>query len=65
MIVFSDLGQIEQFLKMGDNRIEEEDRKLFVGGLAQECTQDDLKVLRIITILFDHYYFTTLFILAS
>ena len=29
---------------MGDNHIEEEDRKLFVGGLAQECSQDDLKV---------------------
>jgi len=28
---------------MGDNRVDEEDRKLFVGGLAQECTQDDLK----------------------
>ena len=23
---------------------DEEDRKLFVGGLPQECTQDDLKV---------------------
>ena len=23
----------------------EEDRKLFVGGLPQECTQDDLKVI--------------------
>jgi hypothetical protein len=30
---------------MGDNRVDEEDRKLFVGGLAQECTQDDLKVI--------------------
>jgi len=28
---------------MGDNRVDEEDRKLFVGGLAQECTQDALK----------------------
>ena len=24
--------------------IDEEERKLFAGGLPQECTQDDLKV---------------------
>jgi hypothetical protein len=27
-------------MSMGD----EEDRKLFVGGLPQDCTQDELKV---------------------
>ena len=26
--------------------VDEEDRKLFCGGLPQECTQDDLKVKR-------------------
>ena len=38
-------------IKMGDNHIEEEDRKLFVGGLAQECSQDDLKVRNIYLII--------------
>ena len=28
---------------MGDNRYDSEDRKVFVGGLAQEATQDDLE----------------------
>jgi len=28
---------------MGDNRYDNEDRKVFVGGLAQEATQDDLE----------------------
>ena len=27
--------------------VDEEDRKLFCGGLPQECTQDDLKVKKI------------------
>ena len=37
-------------------QIDEEDRKLFAGGLNQEVTQDDLKVL------FPKYCYAKLFI---
>ena len=37
-------------------QIDEEDRKLFAGGLNQEVTQDDLKVLFTCTIsIFCHF----------
>ena len=42
-LLFQNLSQQQT---MADETFEE-DRKLFVGGLPQECSQDDLKVCRL------------------